>query len=89
MICSECGQEGPAHKTVYWIADGDEAEEYVLCEPCYGEVADEVWIVPGPCVVFGKCRLCGEWESLRDLSDRRGGGRWDSPTGLCPGCAGP
>ncbi len=85
MLCSECGAESPAMKTVWWEEDDD---VWPLCGECYAEVADEVWIVPGAVPVFGKCRSCGEWESLRNLSDRRGGGRWDSPTGLCRGCAG-
>jgi hypothetical protein len=48
MICSECGAELPAMKTVYWPSEGEEAEEWQLCEGCYAEVTGKVLIVPGP-----------------------------------------
>ena len=73
-------------KTVYWPKDGDEAEEWPLCDGCYGEVADEVMIVAGPAYCFGTCRLCGEWFSVRELSETAGGGRYSSPIGTCPAC---
>jgi hypothetical protein len=74
--------------TVCWPVEGDWAEEWPLCPGCYGEVADEVMIVPGPAYCFGTCQGCDEWFSVRDLSKRTGGGRYSSPVGLCPGCSG-
>jgi hypothetical protein len=88
VICSECGTEEPAMPTVYWPEEGDEAEEWPLCPDCHGEVAGEVLIVPGPAYCFGTCRECGGWFSVRDLSERTGGGRYSSPVGLCRGCSG-
>jgi hypothetical protein len=50
--------------------------------------AGAVWIVPGPHVVFGVCRGCGGWFSLRDLFEGTGGGgKWGSSTGVCQDCA--
>ena len=86
MRCSGCGAEKPIMKTVYWLEEGDEAEEWPLCESCYGEVADEVMIVAGPAYCFGTCRECGEWFSVRDLGGRTGGGRYSSPSGVCAAC---
>ncbi len=85
MTCSECGHEERSMKTTYRPDDGD---EHALCERCYGEVAGEVLIVPGPAYCFGTCRECGGWFSVRDLSERTGGGRYSSPVGLCRGCSG-
>lgn len=87
MVCSECGTEQPVMKTVYWPCEGDEAEEWALCDDCHADVAGEVLIVPGPVYCWGSCKGCGEWFSVRDLSDRTGGGRHSSPSGLCHGCS--
>jgi hypothetical protein len=85
MRCEGCGFEAPALKTVRWKT-GD--RRFVLCDPCWLAIRGSVWIVVGPTLVFGKCRGCSHWFSLRDLSGRRPGGRWDSPEGICAGCAG-
>jgi len=74
--------------TVYWPSEGDDAKEWPLCDGCYDEVAGEVLIVPGPYDVWGTCSRCGEWRSLNDLQDVRGGGRRDAPSGTCVACAG-
>jgi ribosomal protein L37E len=89
MRCSECGYEERAMKTVYWPCEGDEADEHALCERCYGEVAEEVLIVPGPVPCFGTCKECSAWFSLRDLHDAKPGGRRSAPSGICPSCAAP
>ncbi len=87
MICSECGVVLPAMKTVYW-RDDEYVEEYALCDSCYEEVASEVWVVPGVVPCFGRCSGCGEWFSVRELSElRMAGWKWDAPSGLCPSCA--
>lgn len=85
MICSECGAEAPALKTVYWREDPDE-EEYALCDPCWLPVAGEVWIVPGLAHCFGTCHGCGEWFSVRELVDLAGVGKYDAPSGICQTC---
>ena len=86
MRCDECEIVLPAMKTVY-RRDDEYAEEYALCERCYEEVASEVWVVPGVVPCFGRCSRCLEWFSVRELSERTGGGKWDAPSGLCPRCA--
>ncbi len=56
-------------KTIYRSEEGDAAEEWPLCDGCYGEVADEVLLVADPAYCFGTCRACGEWFSVRELSE--------------------
>ncbi len=83
MRCSKCGFEEAAIKTVRPRSGG---ASFFVCDRCHPALEPTVWIVAGAFPVFGQCRACGEWKSLRDLSDRRLGGRWNSPTGLCPDC---
>ncbi len=89
MTCSECGHEEQAMKTTYRPEEGDEAEEWPLCESCYGPVAAEVLIVPGPVPCFGTCKKCSDWFSLRHLAEVTPGGRRSAPSGICPSCATP
>ena len=84
MICEGCGTSAPALKTVRWRTG---ERRFCLCDDCWEPVWESVWIVVGPTPVFGKCRGCSHWFSLRDLSGRRPGGRWDSLEGLCLACA--
>jgi hypothetical protein len=85
--CSECGAEAPAMKTVY-LRDDEYADEYALCDSCYEGVAPEVWVVPGVVPCFGLCSRCGEWFSVRELTElRQAGWKWDAPSGLCRNCA--
>ncbi len=86
MRCSECGAEEPVMKTVYWPEEGDEAEEWPLCEGCHGSVAGEVLIIPGSVPCFGTCKGCSDWFSLRDLTEVTAGGRRSAPSGICPSC---
>ncbi len=74
-------------KTVYWPEEGDEADEWPLCEGCHGDVAGEVLIVPGPVACFGTCKECSDWFSLGDLSEVTAGGRRSAPSGICPSCS--
>ncbi len=84
MRCEGCGAE--ALTTVRW-RNGETRRKFALCEGCYTSLSGSVWIVRGPVAVFGTCRECGEWFSLRELTDVRLGGKWDSSTGVCPNCA--
>ncbi len=74
-------------KTVYWVAEGQVAEEWTLCGRCYGEVADEVMVVPGPFTVWAWGNLCLQWHSLRDMTTWSGGGPHSAYQGVCRGCA--
>ena len=74
-------------KTVYRSEEGDEAEEWPLCDGCYGEVADQVLVVAGPAYCFGTCRAWGEWFSVWELSETAGERRYSSPIGLCLVCS--
>ena len=60
---------------------------FALCDGCWLPISGAVWIVAGPVPCFGNCRTCREWVSVRDLSERTGGGRWDSITGVCADCS--
>ena len=75
------------HEVRLLVRGRDEAKEWPLCDVCYGEVADEVLVVADPAYCFGTCRGCGEWFSVRELSEAAGGGRYSSPSGLCRGCS--
>ncbi len=87
VICDGCGLEAAALKTVRPRARPFRSgASFVRCDPCWRPVAGRVWVVPGRVICFGGCRGCGEWFSVRDLAERRGGGRHDAPTGICPGC---
>ena len=87
MKCSECGLEQPVMPTVYWLAEGEEAEEWPLCQECYAEVAGEVMIVPGMSYVWGWCSGCKGWHHLNDMHRWAGGGPRGAPQGTCRECA--
>jgi hypothetical protein len=86
MRCDRCGAEAPVLKSCRWRTGGERL--FALCDECHAPVRGAVWIRPGPVPCFGRCRGCSHWFSVRELSDLRPGGRWDSPSGLCSGCAG-
>ena len=86
MICDGCGVEQPAMKMVVYRDAGD--EEWSLCDRCYAEMAESVWIVPGPYAVWGHCNECQGWYSLNDMARWAGGGKHDAPQGACTACAG-
>ncbi len=78
MLCSGCGVEAPALKTVRWRR-GERL--FPLCDPCWEAVARYVWIVAGPVPAHGTCRSCGHWRSLRELSEMSGGRQEGRPLG--------
>ncbi len=84
MVCDKCGTVEVALKSV--ICRDDRERRGVLCSACFSPLADRLWIVPGPFVVFGKCSGCADWFSLRELADRKPGGKWSAPSGVCAGC---
>jgi hypothetical protein len=85
MRCDRCGYEAPVLKTCRWRTGGEQL--FALCPGCHAPIAGAVWIVPGPVACFGQCRSCSGWFSVLELTDRSGGGKWDSNTGLCLRCA--
>ena len=88
MLCAGCGHEATALKTVRWLnGDRGHGRHWACCDPCWAEVRDAVWIIPGPIICFGTCHQCGEWVSVRDLRDAKPGGRRSAPAGRCRGCA--
>jgi len=86
MRCSECGATAASWPTVYWLEEGDEAEEWPLCRECYAAVKDEVLIVPGLSYAWGWCRSCQGWYSLNDMAEWAGGGPRGAPQGSCIAC---
>ena len=85
MICARCGTAAPALKTCRWRAGGKRM--FALCDACHAPIAGAVWIVAGPAAVFGSCRRCGGWFSLRVLAEVSGGGKQAAPAGICHHCA--
>ena len=59
---------------------------FVLCDGCYAPLSRWVWIIPGYIAVWGRCRGCGSWESVRDLRDAKPGGGHGAMVGTCPDC---
>ncbi len=82
--CEACATSAPALKTCKWRSGG--ARRFVLCDSCWEPISGAVWIVPGPGAVFGTCRGCGSWHSLRDLAERALGGKYNAPSGICADC---
>ena len=60
----------------------------MLYDPCWLPLRDRVWVLPGPFAVWGRCGLCGKWESVRELSDRKPGGGHGAMIGTCVDCVG-
>jgi hypothetical protein len=83
--CDSCGFEAAVLKSCRWRVVGEQT--FVLCDSCHAPIAAVVWIVPGPGPCFGTCRGCGSWFSVRNLAERALGGKYNAPSGICPGCA--
>lgn len=81
MRCDGCGHEATVLKTVVCRADRD--RQGVLCGECWLPLRELVWIVPGWLNCFGRCRSCGEWESVRGLRDVKPG---EPVSGTCRAC---
>ncbi len=84
MICEGCGYSAAALKTCRWKTG---ERRFVLCDPCWEPVAASLWVVAGSAPAHGRCRDCGGWSSVRELAGISQGGKWDAPSGLCPGCS--
>jgi len=83
VVCDGCGATAAAMKTCRRRRDGDGIG--VLCDSCWLPLRNLVWIVPGGLNVWGRCRACGEWESINTLSDKKPG---EPVSGVCATCAG-
>jgi len=85
VVCCKCGVSAPALKSV--VCRDDRDRQGTLCGPCWLPIRELVWIVPGPFAVWGRCRSCGSWESVRDLREAKPGGGHGAMIGVCGGCA--
>jgi hypothetical protein len=83
--CDQCGMAAPILKTCRWRTRDEQL--FALCDSCWHPIRDSVWIVPGQVASFGSCSQCGSWFSVRDLSERTGGGKQGAPSGRCLSCA--
>lgn len=85
MTCDGCGHAAAVLKSV--VCRADRERQGVLCTSCWLPLRDRLWITPGPVNVFGRCRECGGWESVRDLSDIKPGEPVRGVCGACRMCA--
>jgi hypothetical protein len=81
VTCDGCGHEAPALKSV--VCRADRERQGVLCASCWLPIRHRLWLIPGWLNVWGRCRGCGEWESIRDLRDIKQG---EPASGVCAGC---
>ncbi len=80
MRCYRCGVAAPTLKTVRRRTGGERLRS--CCDSCWPEIAEAVWVVPGPVACAGSCKRCGSWVSVRELRERAGGGKWDAPSAI-------
>jgi hypothetical protein len=85
VICTRCDTVAVVLKTCRWRDRNGAA--FTLCDSCWLPISGAVWVVPGRVPCFGTCLRCGGWFSVRELADRRPGGRYDSSQGTCTVCA--
>ena len=85
MLCARCQAAAAVLKTARWR--DRRSGPFALCDPCWLPIAGAVLVVPGRVTAFGTCRSCGEWVSVRELSDAKPGGRQSAPSGTCTACA--
>ncbi len=84
MRCCKCGASAPALKSV--VCRDARNRRGVLCDPCWEPLADRLWILPGLVAAWGRCRECGEWFGVGELSDRKPGGGHGAMIGACVDC---
>lgn len=85
MICESCGVQRLAMKTVKWKT-GD--RRFTLCDECWEPISGSLWIVAGNHTVNARCDGCGDYVSLNDMAELRGGAGKRDFGGVCWGCAG-
>jgi hypothetical protein len=84
MACELCGGGDLWIKTCITL----EGSRLLVCDPCYGEHAAELSIVPGRLIVTVRCETCGVYGNPRDFWGLRLGGRKGAYSGTCGTCAG-
>lgn len=83
MRCDGSGIEAPALKSA--VCRADRERQGVLCDSCWLAFRELVWVDPGRLNVWGRCRVCGGWESANLLRDVKPG---YPVSGVCVDCAG-
>ncbi len=82
MPCELCGGGDRWIKTCLTPS----GSRLLVCDPCWGEHAAELTIVPGDHVVTARCNGCGAYGNPRGFADVRLGGRKGAYSGTCPAC---
>jgi hypothetical protein len=84
MSCELCGGGDRWIKTCLTPS----GSRLLVCDPCYGDHASELTIVPGDWVVTARCNACGVYGNPREFAEAQPGGRKDAYSGTCGACAG-
>ena len=84
MSCDLCGGGDMWIKTCLTT----EGSRVLVCDPCYGEYAAVLVIVPGDRVVMARCDHCWRYGNPRDFVVVSPGGRKNAYAGACAECAG-
>ena len=71
MSCELCGGGDEWIKT----CRTPEGSRLLVCDPCYGEHASVLVIVPGDRVVMASCDNCWRYGNPREFAEVRPGGR--------------
>ena len=64
-----------------------EGSRLLICDPCYGEHASDLVIVPGDRVVMARCDSCWRYGNPREFVVVSPGGRKNAYSGKCGACA--
>jgi hypothetical protein len=83
MRCELCGGGDEWIKTCLT----PEGSRLLVCDPCYGENASVLVIVPGDRTVTARCDLCWRYGNPREFAEVRLGGRKNAYSGTCLECA--
>ncbi len=83
MVCEGCGVSALVMKTCRWRT-GDRT--FVLCDPCFGPLADSLWVVARQEIAAARCDSCGHWLPPGVMAELRRGAKWDGYGGVCFSC---
>ena len=83
MSCELCGGGDMWIKTCLT----PEGSRVLVCDPCYGEYAAVLVIVPGDRTVMARCDSCWRYGNPGEFGEVRPGRRKNAYSGMCSACA--